>query len=400
MLIPKPLHFISNHSLRIMKNYILAVLLSLSLFAVSCTSQSKDTAENKDSVLTIPVTKLKAQNTELHREYVGAIHAVKNVEIYARVKGYLEQVYVDEGKEVKKGQVLFRINSEEYAAELAKANASLQSAIADAKGAEVEMGRVKMLVEKNVVSKTELDVAKAKYAAVTARIEEARSMKSNAAIQLAQTEIKAPFDGMIDRLPFKVGSLINEGTLLTTLSDTKHIFAYFNVSENEYLEYTKARGAASNQKAVVELELADGSYFKHKGTIETMEGAFDEGTGSIAFRARFANPEKLLKHGSTGTIRLTNTVENAILIPQKAAFEIQDKSFVYVLQKDNKIKTRSFTPQSRLGDYYVVKSGLEAGETIVYEGLQGLKEGVTINPKTISTDGMNTSAEQVKLTAN
>ncbi len=187
---------------------------------------------------------------------------------------------------------------------------------------------------------------------------------------------------MIDRLPYKIGSLINEGTLLTTLSDTKNVFAYFNVSENEYLEYTRARGAASNQNAIVELELADGSFFKHKGKIETMEGAFDEGTGSIAFRARFANPEKLLKHGSTGTIRLTNTVENAILIPQKAAFEIQDKSFVYVLGKDNKIKTRSFVPKSRLSGYYIVKSGLEPGETIVYEGLQGLKDGVTINPKT------------------
>ncbi|TKT92149.1 efflux RND transporter periplasmic adaptor subunit, partial [Dyadobacter frigoris] len=139
-----------------MKNYNLAVLLGLGLFAASCTTQSKDTAESKDSIPTIPVTELKTQKTEFHRKYVGDIQAVKNVEIYARVKGYLEEVYVDEGKEVKKGQILFRINSEEYAAELAKANASLQSAIADAKGAELEMGRVKMLVEKNVVSKTEL----------------------------------------------------------------------------------------------------------------------------------------------------------------------------------------------------------------------------------------------------
>ncbi|MBE9460330.1 efflux RND transporter periplasmic adaptor subunit [Dyadobacter subterraneus] len=382
-----------------MKNYHLAVLLGISFYTSSCTTQSKDTAESKDSILTIPVTVLKTQNTELHREYVGDIHAVKNVEIYARVKGYLEEVYVDEGKEVKKGQILFRINSEEYAAELAKANASLQSAIADAKGAELEMGRVKMLVEKNVVSKTELDVAKAKYAAVTARIEEAKSMKSNAAILLAHTQIKAPFDGMIDRLPFKIGSLINEGTLLTTLSDTKNVFAYFNVSENEYLEYTKAKDAASNQNAIVELELADGSFFKHKGKIETMEGAFDEGTGSIAFRARFANPEKLLKHGSTGTIRLTNTVENALLIPQKAAFEIQDKSFVYVLGKDNKIKTRSFVPKSRLSGYYIVKSGLEPGETIIYEGLQGLKDGVTINPKMITLDSVKPEKSNIELTA-
>jgi membrane fusion protein (multidrug efflux system) len=382
-----------------MKNYNWSFLLGIGLFATGCATQSKDSSEIKDSIPTIPVTELREQKTDLHREYVSDIHAVKNVEIYARVKGYLEEVYVDEGKEVKKGQILFRINNEEYAAELAKANAILQSAIADAKGAELEVGRVKMLVEKNVVSKTELEVAKAKYAAVTARIEEARSMKSNASIQLAQTQIKAPFDGMIDRLPFKIGSLINEGTLLTSLSDTRNIYAYFNVSENEYLEYVKARGKTTGKDAVVELELADGSYFRHKGTIETMEGEFDEGTGSIAFRAKFANPEKLLKHGSTGTIRLTNTLDNAILIPQKAAFEIQDKSFVYVVDKDNKVKTRSFVPKSRTSTYYVVKSGLEAGDKIVYEGIQGLKEGVTINPKTVPMDTLNVAAKGIELSA-
>ncbi|WP_439555073.1 efflux RND transporter periplasmic adaptor subunit [Dyadobacter sp.] len=381
-----------------MKNLKWPLFLFISAFAFGCASKSETTSGTSDSIRTIPVTELKPQKTDLHREYVGDIHAVRNVEIYARVKGYLEEVYVDEGKEVRKGQVLFRINNEEYEAQLAKAKANLQSAIAEAKGAELEMKRVKVLVDKNVVAKSEMEVAEAKLAAAHARIEEARSEKSNASIQLARTQIKAPFDGIIDRIPHKMGSLIDEGTLLTTLSDTKAVFAYFNVSENEYLEYVRARGA-TNKGAIVELELADGSFFKHKGTIETMEGAFDEGTGSIAFRARFSNPDKLLKHGSTGTIRLTNTVENAILIPQKAAFEIQDKNFVYVLGKDNKIKTRSFVPKSRLSGYYVVKSGLESGETIVCEGLQGLKDGATINPKTITMDSLKTGASKIELTA-
>ena len=382
-----------------MKNHLWPALVILSLFTVGCSSKSQDTAESKDSIRTIPVTELKTQKTKLHREYVGDIHAVRNVEIYARVKGYLEEVYVDEGKEVRKGQVLFRINSEEYVSNLAKAKANLQSAVAEAKGAELELKRVKMLVEKNVISKTEVEVADAKLAAANAKIEEAKSERSTAAMHLAQTQIRAPFDGVIDRLPYKTGSLINEGTLLTTLSDTKSVFAYFNVSENEYLEYTKARGKASNQNAIVELELADGSYFKHKGTVETMEGAFDEGTGSIAFRARFSNPEKLLKHGSTGTIRLTNTVENAILVPQKAAFEIQDKNFIYVVGKDNRIKIRSFVPKSRLAGYYIVKSGLEPGETIVCEGLQGLKDGAMINPKTIALDSVKTENSKIELSA-
>lgn len=382
-----------------MISYKWLLLIGLTIFSAGCTTQSQDTSETNDTIPTIPVAELKAQKTDLHREYVGDIHAVKNVEIYARVKGYLEEVYIDEGKEVKKGQTLFRINNEEYEASLAKAKAALQNAIAEAKGAELELKRVQLLVDKNVVSKTEVEVAEAKLAAANAKIEEARSEKSNAAIHLAQTQIKAPFDGVIDRLPYKVGSLINEGTLLTTLSDTKNVFAYFNVSENEYLEYVRTRSKPEASATVVELELADGTFFKHKGQIETMEGAFDEGTGSIAFRARFANPEKLLKHGSTGTIRLTNTVDNAILIPQKAAFEIQDKNFVYVLDKNNKVRTRTFVPKSRLGEYYVVKSGLEPGETIVYEGLQGLKDGATIAPKAISLDSAKVQESKIELSA-
>ncbi|WAC11964.1 efflux RND transporter periplasmic adaptor subunit [Dyadobacter pollutisoli] len=383
-----------------MKNFQWSFLLIISIFTYGCASKSEGISESRDSILTIPVTELRPQKTELLREYVGDIHAIRNVEIYARVKGYLEEVYVDEGKEVKKGQTLFRINNEEYEAQLAKAKANLQSAIAEAKGAELELKRVRLLVEKNVITKTEVELAEAKLAAVNAKIEEARSEKSNAAIQLAHTEIKAPFDGIIDRIPFKMGSLINEGTLLTTLSDTKTVFAYFNVSENEYLEYVRARGKAAEKEAIVELELSDGTFFKHKGAIETMEGAFDEGTGSIAFRARFSNPEKLLKHGSTGTIRLTNTVDNAILIPQKATFEIQDKSFVYVVNKNNQIKTRSFVPKSRFSTYYVVKSGLESGETIVCEGIQGLKDGATISPKTISMDSLKiNNANKIELSA-
>ena len=383
-----------------MKNYFGPVLIiALTVFLSACSTKSETVSDQKDSLLTIPVTELKPQKTDLHREYVGDIHAMRNVEIYARVKGYLEEVYVDEGKEVKKGQVLFRINNEEYSAALAKEKANLQSAIAQAKAAELEVNRVKILVEKNIISKTELEVAKANYAAMKAKIEEASSAVSNASLQLAHTQIKAPFNGIINRIPYKIGSLINEGTLLTAISDNSSIFVYFNVSENEYLEFVKSRNRSKQKEDVVELELADGTYFPQKGKIETMEGEFDESTGSIAFRARFTNPQKLLKHGSTGTIRLTNTVENAILIPQKATFEIQDKSFVYVVGANNQVKTRSFVPHSRISNYYIVRSGLEAGERIACEGIQGLKDGVSIIPKPIALDGTKPVPGDITLTA-
>lgn len=355
---------------------------------MGCSANSKENADSdlsKTSVQEFPVIQLSPQTTDLHREYVGNINALRNVEIYARVKGYLEEIYVDEGQKVRKGQVLFRINDEEYEAERARAKANLQSAIAEAKAAELEVSRLKMLVDKKIISKIEWEVAEARLLAAQAKIEEARSEQTNAAIHLARTRIRAPFDGIINRIPYKAGSLIDEGTLLTSVSDTRKVYVYFNVSENEYLEYTKAKHAGSNGQSVeVELELADGSLFPAKGYIQTMEGEFDEGTGSIAFRAQFPNVGNLLKHGSSGTIRLTNTVDEALLIPQKAVFEIQDQSYVYVLDNTNHVRMTSFVPKSRFSSYYLVQSGLQAGDRIVYEGIQLLKDGVKVKPKLLT----------------
>lgn len=363
-------------------------LLILSLvFLAGC--NEKNQANDDDEIREIPVTELVSSNTDLHRTYVADINAFRNVQILARVSGYLEKVNVDEGKEVRKGQVLFEINDEEYASALATAKANLQMAIAEAKAAEVEMKRVQLLVDRNVVASSELDVAMAQLAARNAKIEEARSLKDRAELNYSYTKIRAPFDGVVDRIPYKIGSIVATGTPLTSISDITSVFAYFNVSEIEYLEYVRARNANGvDNHGIVELGLADGTFFSQKGKIETMESEFDEGTGSIAFRARFTNPEKLLKHGSSGTIRLTNTVENVILIPQKSVFEIQDKNFVYVLNPDNSITTRNFIPQARYSNYYLVKSGLKAGDKIVSEGVQNLRDGVVIKPKMILADSL------------
>lgn len=361
-------------------------LLLLGLFISIGCNNNKPTDENTPSETgEYPTVVLSPRPISLHREYVGDIQAVRNVQIYARVKGYLEQIYIDEGQEVKKGQLLFSINSEEYQTELATAKANLQSVIAEGKAMEFEVARISGLVAKNVIAKSELDVAKARYDALAAKIEAARSAESSATINLGYTKIKAPFDGVIDRIPYKMGSLINEGTLLTTVSDTKAVNVYFNVSEREYLEYVKSdRG--SGDHGHVDLFLADGSEFSNKGKIETLEGEFDEGTGSIAFRARFINPDKILKHGSSGTVRLTNIIDSSLLIPQKAVFEIQDKSYVYVVDESNTVKTRSFIPKTRTGNFYVVESGVESGEKIIYEGTQSLREGQVIQTKLVNAE--------------
>ncbi|MCU0354258.1 MAG: efflux RND transporter periplasmic adaptor subunit, partial [Cytophagales bacterium] len=335
------------------------------LAIMGCTANGKvdDTASQRE---TLPVTTLITRDTILAHEYVADVQAVRNVEIRAKVSGYLDKIFVDEGKDVKEGQLLFALNQEEYNTELARAKANLSSAVAEAKAAELEMERVRILVDKKVVSTSELEVAKAKLAAAQARIEEARSAQSTAALRLAYTQIKSPFNGVIDRIPLKMGSLIEEGTLLTTVSDVKEVFAYFNVSENEYLEYVKSR-QRHPEKVVseVSLILADGTGYPHPGVIETLEGEFNESTGSIAFRARFPNPEKILKHGSTGRIRLANEVENAVLLPQKSVFEVQDKNYVFVVDASNTVQTREFKPGSRISHFYIVREGLKPGDRVV-----------------------------------
>jgi membrane fusion protein (multidrug efflux system) len=189
---------------------------------------------------------------------------------------------------------------------------------------------------------------------------------------LSFTEIKAPFDGYIDRLPKKPGSLIEEGELLTSLSDNSQMFVYFNVSEPEYLEYqTNIKGRGNNQ---VSLLLANNTRLKYKGKIEVIESEFDNETGNIAFRAIFPNPDKLLRNGETGKVLMTVPVRNALIIPQKATYEIQNKKYVFVIDQNKTVKSREITITGEVPDLYVVKSGLSKDEKILLEGVQKVKD--------------------------
>ena len=349
-----------------------------------CGADTQANPPEKETLPELPVTQLQARDTVLTHAYVADIQAVRNVEIRARLEGFLEQIYVDEGQAVQKGQLLFRLNDSEYRGRLTQAQAALSQARADARVAQLELERVKLLVSKNIISKTELEVARAKYRAAQAAVQQMESAESRAALNVSFTLIKAPFDGVINRIPLKKGSVVQDGILLTSLSDTRGVFAYFNVSEAEYLEYVKTRQQDSARSTnVATLILADGSTYAVKGKVETVEAQFAPTTGSIAFRARFSNPQKLLRHGATGRILLTNTVPDAVLVPQKSVFEVQDKNYVYVVDPNGRVEQRSFEPQTRLSDFYVVKSGLKPGDRVVYEGIQDLHDGSLIKPEFI-----------------
>jgi len=202
-----------------------------------------------------------------------------------------------------------------------------------------------------------------------AKVDQAKSEVEIAKMYLSLTEIKSPFEGVIHRIPFKTGSLIDEGSLLTTISNNKEVFAYFNVSEKEYLEY---KNTIKNRK--VRLMLANNQLHKYEGKIETIDGEFDKSTGNIAFRAKFNNPDLLLKHSSSGKILIENKLQKAMLIPQKCVFEIQDKLFVYVVE-NNMIKTRNISIKSRLNHLYIVDKGVTVNDKIIYEGIQNVKQG-------------------------
>jgi membrane fusion protein (multidrug efflux system) len=370
-----------------------SMTLFVCVYVAACSVKSQSDPVKDDLKQELPVTQLITKDTSLQRTYVANIQAIQNVEIRNRITGFLEKIFVDEGQMVRKGQPLFQISDKEYKAEVAKAKANLSNAIAEAKAAQVEVSRVRILVEKKVVTPSDLEVALARQKALEAKVEEARSILTDANNRLSYTFIRAPFNGMINRIPLKKGSLLEEGTLLTTVSDASSVYTYFNISEDEYLHYTNAR-LKNHEKSsnTVQLILADGSTYNYTGKIETVASEFEENTGSIAFRARFPNPKNLLKHGGTGKIVLKTSVEDALMVPQKSVFEIQDKNYVYVVDAENKVKMKNFVPRTRIAHYYIVQSGLQPGDKIVYEGVQGIRDGMQIVPRKVAMDSLSRNA--------
>jgi membrane fusion protein (multidrug efflux system) len=264
---------------------------------------------------------------------------------------------------------------------LLKANANFKSLIAELRVAEVELKNTRTLADKNIVSSSELEMAQARKEAIEARIDEARAAISIAQLNLSFTEVKAPFDGVINRIPFKTGSLVAEGDLVTTISNNDQVFAYFNVSEKEFIDIM--HNDSSRAVKEVTLLMANNQPFRYAGKVETAENEIDKETGNIAFRARFNNPEHVLKHGASGKILVREYLKNAMVIPQKTTFEIQDKIYVFTVDSGYTIRMRNITPKLRLPHLYVVEAGLFPEDKILYEGIQKVKEGERIIPQPI-----------------
>lgn len=363
------------------RNLLLWHVGAAALLAVSCTANSNEKAA-EETVKSVPVTELIHKDTTVYKEYIADIQSQRNVELRSRLSGFLDRIYVDEGAIVKKGQVLFSLVDEEYKADVAEAEAAVSSAKAAIKKVELEIDRTQKLVAKNIVGATEMDLLKVQLQAANSRSKEAEANLNQMRTRLNNTKIRAPFDGRIDRIFLKEGSLLDEGSLLTSISDLAQVNVYFDISEQEYLNIAMDTTRENSFSKEVRLILANGAVYPHTGVAEIVENGFESSTGSIALRARFPNPSGILKHGATGRIAVPTETGDLLLVHQKSVFEIQDKAYVYTLEGDT-VRMTPFLSGQRVGHYYVVLDGLPEDSKVVYEGVQALRDGMVVKPEMV-----------------
>lgn len=344
---------------------------------------------------TLPVVKLDTASVTTWQEYPATVQGTVNVEVRPQVSGYLEKIYVEDGAYVNAGQPLFRINAKEYSQYSNSAAANIQSAKAAVEKAQVEVDRLQPLVDNKVVAEVQLKTAKATLHQAEAAYQQAISGKSSADITLGYTLITAPVSGYIGHINFKQGSLVGKGETepLTVLSEVNNVHAYFSMSEADFFRFFgevpgNTAEAKINHIPPVQLALADNSVYGKEGKVELVQGQFDKGTGSISFRAVFPNSEKLLRSGVTGRIRIPFLQQNKLMVPQQATYELQDKVFVFALSDSNKVVSKQITVAGKSAGNYIVSKGVSNGETIVYSGLQRLRDGAVIVPQKVSLDSV------------
>ncbi|WP_265428216.1 efflux RND transporter periplasmic adaptor subunit [Chryseobacterium sp. YIM B08800] len=372
----------------------LIVLISSIIFLQNCTKAAEGTNAAPPAP-ELPVYTVTTSPATIYQEFPTALEGKNNVEIRSQVDGYLDKIYVEEGAYVRAGQALFKIDSRAYGEQMNMANANLQVANANIQKAKVEVDRLEPLVSAKVVSEVQLRTAKANYAAAVAAASQAKASVGGAKINVGFTTITAPVSGYIGRIPYKKGSLISrtDASPLTLLSDISEIYAYFSLSELDFIGFQKKySGATLNEKLknmpMVDLVIADNSTYPEKGKMSIVDGQFDKTTGAISVRAVFPNANGALRTGNTGRIRMPQLMSNALIIPQESTFEIQDKTYVYVVGNDQKVTSKPITISGKTENYYFISDGVKAGEKIVYVGLGSLKDGVSIKSKNISSDSL------------
>jgi membrane fusion protein, multidrug efflux system len=371
--------------------FIFIVILGLD----ACNSSTNNGAMMAPPPQSLPVLTVINMPAITYQEFSASLEGSKDIEIRPQVTGYLDKIYVDEGAHVRRGQPLFHINDLPFRQQLNNAMAGLSAAKANLANAQINVSKLTPLVQNNVISDVQLKTSQAAYDAAAASVSQADALVQNEKINLGYALITAPGDGYIGRIPYKTGSLASTTTTepLTILSEVKDIHAYFSLSENDFIQFKnqfpgKTIEEKIKQMPPVELVLADNSVYPQKGKVEIVSGQFNNNTGAISFRATFQNIDGLLRSGNTGRIRVPRSIPSALIIPQEATFELQDKVFVFVLGDSNKVASKPITITGKSGNYYLVEKGINAGEKIVYSGLDRLKDGAVIQPQNMAMDSL------------
>lgn len=373
--------------------YSFYIALATSIIA-ACSSGKTEESDNLSNAIALPVASIDTSTATIVNSYHGKIEGKINVEVRPQIEGQLQDIYVDEGDFVEKGQTLFKIDPSAYQEKLNNMIANENVAKAKLENANLEVERLKPLVENDVISEVKLKSAQSDYEVAKASLAQATAEVRSAEIDKEYTLIKAPVSGYIARIPKRVGNLVSESDSdpLTYLSDVEEVYIYFTMSESDFLYYTKKkakqdsiRGNINNLRdnfkfPKVTLVLADGSEYDEKGTVDAISGQVDRSTGSVSLRATFPNKKNMLRTGSTGTLKISETLEGVIQVPQIATSDLQDKTFVYVLDEENKVRKQNIVIDDKSKDQYIIKEGLKIGDKVVLSGFDKLTDGSKITP--------------------
>ena len=356
-----------------MKHRVFIGAIAAMFIAASC-GKKEEQAPAQQGPMPFPVQTVERQDATIFEEYTANLEGQQNVEIRPKVNGFIQKIYVDEGQVVRKGQLLFKLETQTLNQDAAAAKANVTAA-------QVEVDRLKPLVDRKIISNVQLETAKAKLA-------QAKASYSAVAANINYGTITSPVDGVVGLLPYKEGTLASATSEmpLTTISDTKVMRAYFAMNEKQVINFSREFKGSTIQEKIkntpaVSLRLVDGSTYEEKGKLTTVSGLANAATGTSQFRAEFKNPEAILRSGGKGTVLLPLTIKDAIEVPQNAVFDMQGKQMIYVVNKDNTVKSKIVQVKTTSGQNFIIESGIEAGEVIVVEGASKLKDGMPIVPQ-------------------
>ncbi|MGA9325563.1 MAG: efflux RND transporter periplasmic adaptor subunit [Salegentibacter sp.] len=364
------------------------IAIGLMLSFTAC----KDSADNSKAqaasqVSPFPVVKVERRTVTTYSRYPASLEGEVSSEVRPKIPGYIREVLVDEGEKVKKGQILFKLETESLNQDAAAAKANVNAA-------QVEVNKLKPLVEKNIISEVQLETAKAK-------LEQAKSNYNSIAANIGYANVKSPVNGVVGSISYRKGALATpqDPKPLTRISSIEKVYAYFSMNEKDFLNFIQnAEGKTQEEKIKnlppVKLLLANGEEYSNKGTIETISGDIDPQTGTVTFRALFDNSTGLLRNGSSGTVLVPKTYENAIVIPAVSTFEQQGKKLVYKVQNDS-LASHAVEVQDEAGKLYVIKEGVDEGEVILANGVSKVRPGMKIKPQPVAMDSILNSFDTV-----